>query len=119
MARPRADREFPRIPLLSGSQSPCRAGCSALPGGALNENFLGTFRVGERWHGDSFMSSSKSTKVADDFAEGAIEKGETPGVITIDGLTGSDVMPISRYQHESEFLFQRGTEFEVVQVSRC
>jgi len=76
MARPRADREFPRIPLLSGSQSPCRAGCSALPGGTLHENFLDTFKVGEKWQ--------------------------------------DDVMPISRYQYESEILFQRGTEFEVV-----
>ncbi len=44
----------------------------------------------------------------------AIEKRETPGVITIDGLTGSDVMPVSRCQYESEILFQRGTDFEVV-----
>jgi len=63
---------------------------------------------------DSFVSSSKSPKIANGFTELAIEEGETPGVITMDGLAGGDVMPISRYQYEFEILFQRGTEFEVV-----
>lgn len=83
-------------------------------GVTLDQNFLDTFQIGRKWHDDTFMSSSKTPRVAEDFSQQALEPGEAPGVITIDGLTGSDVMPISRYQHESEILFQRGTEFDVV-----
>ena len=83
-------------------------------GVTLNENFLDTFKVGEKWHDDSFMSSSKNPNVAETFAKQAGQKGETPGIITVDGLTGSDVTSISRFQHEAEILFQRSTEFEVV-----
>lgn len=76
--------------------------------------FLDQFQVGERWSDPSFMSSSDDISVARTFAETALREGKTPGIITIDGQTPASITALSRYRTESEFLFQRGTPFEVV-----
>ncbi|HYI50708.1 MAG TPA: ADP-ribosyltransferase [Microbacterium sp.] len=76
--------------------------------------FLDQFQVGRRWSDPSFMSSSSSPGVAENFAAEALSEGKTPGIITIDGQTPSSITPLSRYQLEAEFLFQRGTQFDVV-----
>ncbi len=83
-------------------------------GVGITPDFLDQFTVGERWSDPAFMSASNDASVADRFATNAVDRGETAGVITIDAQTPVEVSPFSRYQHESEFLFQRGTEFEVV-----
>jgi len=83
-------------------------------GVTLNDDFLNTFQPGQKWHDDSFMSTSKDGSTADDFAKEAFAKGEVPGIVTVDGLNGSDVTALSRYRNEGEVLYQRGTEFEVV-----
>jgi len=83
-------------------------------GVALDGAFLAQFQVGARWSDPSFMSATNDAGVADVFVRSEMAEGKEPGIITIDALTPADVAPLSRYTTESEFLFQRGTEFEVV-----
>lgn len=83
-------------------------------GVGLPAELPGNFVVGERWSDPSFVSTSSESAVAVDFAEAARARGFAPAVISIEGRTGSDVSPFSRYQGEWEITFGEGTEFEVL-----
>ncbi|WP_396644227.1 ADP-ribosyltransferase [Microbacterium sp.] len=83
-------------------------------GVTMTQNLLDQFETGRTWSDPSFMSTTTDPGVARDFALQALSKGETPGIITIDGITPSSVSPLSRYANEAELLYQRSTTFDVL-----
>lgn len=83
-------------------------------GVGMTPEFLSQFEVGKVWSDPSFMSSSSNHAVANRFAAQAAHEGKVPSILTVEGNTPASITPFSRYQIESEFLFQRGSRFEVV-----
>ena len=83
-------------------------------GVTMTQNLLDQFETGKTWSDPSFMSTTTNPQVARDFALQALSKSETPGIITIDGITPSSVSPLSRYATEAELLYQRSTTFDVL-----
>lgn len=83
-------------------------------GVTMTQNLLDQFETGQRWSDPSFMSTTTDPGVAHRFAVQALGRDETPGIITIDGITPSSVSPLSRYADEAELLYQRSTTFDVL-----
>lgn len=83
-------------------------------GVGFTDDFLAQFEVGAPWSDSAFSSSSTNPGVAYQFALEEAADGKVPGIIEVQGLTGSGVTPISRYPTEAEVLYQRNTPYEVV-----
>ena len=121
----RDDGDAPMDPLLERRISDLTQGLANLPAEAtpgrffsrgviMRPDFLDQFRPGQKWSDPSFTSVTSDPAVAQDFAERALLNGDSPGIITVDGVTPSAISPLSRYAYESELLHQRGTIFEVL-----
>ena len=80
----------------------------------VSNDFLAQFVKGESWSDAGFSSSSRSTHVAERFAFDEAVDGKMPAVLEVQGLTGSGITSISRYQREAEVLLQRGIDYEVL-----
>jgi hypothetical protein len=83
-------------------------------GVGMTDEFLKQFEVGKPWTDPGFSSSSLSLKVAEDFADMESVGNKAPGIIEVQGLTGSRITEISRFPNEAELLFQRSTPYEVL-----
>ncbi len=103
---------LPAAPAYGAAEA--RSGSFYHRGVGLNEKFLAQFTEGARWSDSSFTSSSNLEVVAEDFARRETTPDRAPGVLTIDARSPADITPFSRYAYESEYLFQRSTNFEVV-----
>lgn len=77
------------------------------------DSLLDQFVEGRLFSDPAYLSTSTDSHVAEQFARGAGEN-QTPTLLKIEGYDGVDVKQLSRYMQESEILFPRGTEFEVV-----
>ncbi|MEX3644264.1 ADP-ribosyltransferase [Mycolicibacterium porcinum] len=78
-----------------------------------SDSLLDQFVEGSIFSDPAYLSSSTDAHVAEIFARGAAED-QTPTLLKIEGYDGVEVRQVSRYVHESEILFPRGAEFEVI-----
>lgn len=78
-----------------------------------SDDLLAQLNVGDVFHDPAYLSTSLDPGVADYFVFGTGE-GTTPTVLTVHGYNGVDVRALSRFADESEILFPRGSDFEVV-----
>lgn len=78
----------------------------------LPEDVLADYQVGETVSDRAYTSSSSSHAEAEHFRKGGNAE------IEIEGKSGRDVTSFSEYPKESEVLFPRDTEFEVVSRER-
>ncbi len=77
------------------------------------DSLLDQFVEGQLFSDPAYLSTSTDSHVAEVFARGAGEN-QTPTLLKVEGYDGVDVRQLSRYMGESEILFPRGAEFEVV-----
>ena len=99
---------------LSGlAKLPSSPGVSSR-GVGMSPDLVAQFVVGEEWSDAAFFSSSTDPAIADRFARMASARGQTPGLLSIDGVSGSDVSPFSAFPEESEVLFPGQTKFLVI-----
>jgi hypothetical protein len=78
-----------------------------------SDSLLGQLREGSIFHDPGYLSTTSDSFVAESFARGALP-GETPTLVRVVGSDGVDVSQLSQFMHESEILFPRGSEFEVL-----
>lgn len=78
-----------------------------------SDSLLDQLREGYRFHDPGYLSTTSDSFVAESFARGALP-GETPTLVKVIGSDGVDISPLSQYMDESEILFPRGSEFEVL-----
>jgi hypothetical protein len=76
-------------------------------------SLIDQFVEGEIFSDPAYLSTSTDAAVAEEFALGA-GANQTPTLLTVHGLDGVDVMQLSRYMRESEILFPRGANFDVL-----
>lgn len=76
------------------------------------DSLLDQMKVGDTFSDPGYLSTSKDPHVADSFTPA--NPDTTPTVLTVVGRDGVDVSQLSRYMDESEILFPRGTQFEIV-----
>jgi ADP-ribosyltransferase exoenzyme len=77
------------------------------------DSLIDQFVEGGIFSDPAYLSTSTDSGVAEEFARGA-GANQTPTLLRVDGYDGVDVMQLSRYMQESEILFPRGTNFEVL-----
>ena len=78
-----------------------------------SDSLLGQFHEGAVFHDPGYLSTTSDSFVAESFARGSLP-GETPTLVKVVGSDGVDVSQLSRYMDESEILFPRGSEFEIL-----
>jgi hypothetical protein len=78
-----------------------------------SDSLLGQLHEGAIFHDPGYLSTTSDSFVAESFARGAVP-GETPTLVTVVGSDGVDVSQLSRFMDESEILFPRGSEFEIL-----
>ncbi|EHB55677.1 hypothetical protein MycrhDRAFT_2871 [Mycolicibacterium rhodesiae JS60] len=78
-----------------------------------SDSLLGQLHEGDIFHDPGYLSTTSDSFVAESFARGALP-GETPTLVKVIGSDGVDVSQLSEFMHESEILFPRGSEFEIV-----
>lgn len=78
-----------------------------------SDSLLDAMQVGDIFHDPAYLSTSTDPFVAEAFARGALA-GQTPTVLTVEGTSGVDISQLSKYVDESEVLFPRGANFEIV-----
>ena len=87
---------------------------TALPKGVVDK------MLDERVFSDpAFLSTSRNSSVAADFAETAAEKspGNIPVEFRIKGGTAPDVQPLSAYANEAEHLYRPGAKFKILEMT--
>ncbi|TDL10512.1 hypothetical protein EUA04_11535 [Mycolicibacterium obuense] len=77
------------------------------------DDLLANMQPGSIFGDPGFLSTSLDPQVAELFAMRAGE-GTTPSVITVQGHNGVDIAQLSQYVDESEILFPRSSQFEVL-----
>jgi hypothetical protein len=77
------------------------------------DSLLEQLTVGHVFSDPAYFSSTVDRSIAELFA-GGDASATTPTLISVTGHDGVDVSPLSRYADESEILFPRGTQFQVI-----
>ncbi|WP_162938593.1 ADP-ribosyltransferase [Mycobacterium kyogaense] len=80
-----------------------------------SDDLLAKLQLGSVFHDPGYLSTSLDARVAELFAMRAGE-GTTPTVVTVHGHNGVDIAALSQYMDESEILFPRSSEFEVMSM---
>ncbi|MEZ0358066.1 ADP-ribosyltransferase [Mycobacterium sp. SA01] len=78
-----------------------------------SDSLLAQLHEGAIFHDPGYLSTTTDSFVAESFARGALP-GETPTLLKVVGSDGVDVSQLSRYMDESEILFPRGSQFEIL-----
>jgi hypothetical protein len=77
------------------------------------DSLLDRFVDDEVFSDPAYLSTSIDSDVAEEFALGA-GQDQTPVLLQVHGFDGVDIMQLSRYMRESEILFPRAANFEVL-----
>jgi hypothetical protein len=77
-----------------------------------SDSLLDQLKVGNTFSDPGYLSTSTNPQLAEAFARA--DPDATPTLVTVVGRDGVDVKDLSRYMDESEILFPRSTQFEVV-----
>ena len=77
-----------------------------------SDSLLDQLKLGDTFSDPGYLSTTTNSHVAEVFARA--DPDATPTLITVVGRDGVDVAPLSRYMDESEILFPRSAQFEVV-----
>jgi hypothetical protein len=77
-----------------------------------SDSLLDGLKMGDTFGDPGYLSTSTNPHLAELFARANPET--TPTLVTVLGRDGVDVKDLSRYIDESEILFPRNTQFEVV-----
>jgi hypothetical protein len=77
-----------------------------------SDSLLDQLKMGDTFSDPGYLSTSTSPHLAELFARA--NPDATPTLVTVLGRDGVDVKDLSRYIDESEILFPRNTQFEVV-----
>jgi hypothetical protein len=77
-----------------------------------SDSVLENLKVGDTFSDSGYLSTTTNPHVAEAFARA--DPDATPTLVTVVGRDGVDVKDLSRFMDESEILFPRSTQFEVV-----
>jgi hypothetical protein len=77
-----------------------------------SDHLLDQLKMGDTFSDPAYLSTSTKPHIGELFA--GANPDTTPTLITVVGRDGVDVKDLSRYMDESEILFPRSTQFEVV-----